>query len=109
MGFVQNCSWQRCREVVYLVVIAVAVVVIAVAVVLIMILVAMFGSADEKNRELEGKLARAHMKNIHLEEENKRLSNAKEEADEHITLLKGFIIFMFIIIIAMILGRQHKN
>ena len=65
--------------------------------------------ADEKNWEMKGKLTCAYMKNILLEEENKRLSNAKEEADKHIFLLKCFIGFMFIIIIAMILDSQHKN
>ena len=71
------------------------VIVIGVALIMIIILVA--------------KLVSAYVKNILLEEENKRLSNAKEEDDEHITLLKWFSIFMFIFTIAMILGCQHKN
>ena len=49
------------------------------------------------------------MKNIHLEEENKRLSNAKEEDDTRIISLKGVIFVLIIPVILRCLGSLNKN
>ena len=49
-----------------------------------------------------------YMKNIHLEEENKRLSNDNEKADKRNFSLNCVIVFLFIII-AVIFGSQKKN